>query len=39
MGFVLVEVKSAANPTAGKASKPKPLKSGRRATRTAMSPV
>ena len=39
MGFVLVEVKSAANPTTSKASKPKAPKSSRRATRGAVSPV
>ncbi|HET9165060.1 MAG TPA: hypothetical protein VFP11_03615 [Candidatus Angelobacter sp.] len=39
MGFVLVEIKSAANPATSKAYKPKPAKSSRRATRTAAAPV
>ncbi|HEX9255121.1 MAG TPA: hypothetical protein VF938_06230 [Candidatus Angelobacter sp.] len=39
MGFVLVEVKSAAKTTARKASKPKAPKSSRRATRGATRPV
>ena len=39
MGFVLVEVKSAAKATARKASKPKPAKSSSRATRAAVRPV
>jgi oxalate decarboxylase/phosphoglucose isomerase-like protein (cupin superfamily) len=39
MGFVLVEVKGAANPTTSKALKPKAPKSSRRATRTAAAPV
>ena len=39
MGFVLVDVKSADKSTASKASKPKPAKSSRRATRVAARPV
>ena len=42
MGFVLVEIKSAASPTASKASKPKATKSGRRInarTHASASPV
>jgi len=39
MGFVLVEVKGAANPATSKAYKPKPAKSSRRATRTVAAPV
>ena len=39
MGFVLVEIKSAANPATSKAYKPKPAKSSRRATRTVAAPV